>query len=151
MSRVVSILKDYFGRHWMRYVVGVLLVFLSAYLTALIPRLLGSAVDLLNSIPVDTGLVEQTALLMALTAVSAFVSRFVWRYLILGFCRQIEFHLRESVFAHLQHLDMDYYIKNNTGDLITRSIVDVQAVRMMMGFVVVAMIEIGRASWRERV
>jgi ATP-binding cassette subfamily B protein len=46
------------------------------------------------------------------------------------------------VFAHLQRLDMDYYIKNNTGDLITRSIVDVQAVRMMMGFVVVAMIDV---------
>lgn len=85
--------------------------------------------------------IRQIALVMGVIALISFASRFIWRYLIFGFCRKIEFYLREVIFRHLQELSLDFYIKNNTGDIITRSIVDVQAVRMMFGFATVAMID----------
>jgi ATP-binding cassette, subfamily B, multidrug efflux pump len=139
--RSSSFIIDYFKKHWFRYISGLIIVILSTYLGTLIPRYLGQAIDGLNSGPIDLDHVKSIAVSMVIIAIAAFVSRFVWRYMILGFCRQIEFYLREHLFRHLQILSVDYYVKNNTGDLITRAIVDVQAVRIMLGFAIVALID----------
>jgi ATP-binding cassette subfamily B multidrug efflux pump len=139
--RSSSIVYNYFKKHWLRYVIGILIVILSTYLNTIIPKYLGLAIDGLNSKNINIKSVQNIAIFMGVISVLAFVTRFIWRYLILGFCRQIEFYLRENLFAHLQKLSVDYYVKNNTGDLITRAIVDVQAVRMMLGFAIVAIID----------
>ena len=139
--RSSSIIFSYFKKHWLRYFIGLLIVIISTYLNTMIPKYLGQAIDGLNSKNIVIKSVQNIAFIMGITAVLAFVTRFIWRYLILGFCRQIEFYLRENLFGHLQKLSVDYYVKNNTGDLITRAIVDVQAVRMMLGFAIVAIID----------
>ena len=141
LLRSSKIIFLYFKRHWVRYAIGIILVFVSTYLNTMIPRYLGYAIDGLNINNVIVKEVQNIAFKLALISIFAFLTRFIWRYLILGFCRQIEFYLREKLFSHLQKLSVDYYIKNNTGDLITRAIVDVQAVRMMLGFATVAIID----------
>jgi len=141
LLRSSKIIFLYFKRHWVRYAIGIILVFVSTYLNTMIPRYLGYAIDGLNINNVIVKEVQNVAFKLALISIFAFLTRFIWRYLILGFCRQIEFYLREKLFSHLQKLSVDYYIKNNTGDLITRAIVDVQAVRMMLGFSTVAIID----------
>lgn len=136
-----KIVRSYLKKHWLRYFTGIGIVFVSSYLNTLIPRYLGIVVDRLSSPLYTADDVVRTTYILALISVLSFLSRFTWRYLILGFCRQIEFFLRERLFSHLQCLSADYYVKNNTGDIITRTIVDVQAVRMMLGFATVAMID----------
>jgi len=136
-----KIVFNYFKKHWPRYAIGIILVFISTYMNTMIPRYLGYAIDGLNSKIIIISAVQKIAIAMAVIAIIAFLTRFIWRYLILGFCRQIEFFLREKLFSHLQKLSVDYYVKNNTGDLITRAIVDVQAVRMMLGFATVSIID----------
>jgi ATP-binding cassette subfamily B protein len=108
----------------------------------MIPRKLGVAIDALNSTTMNIDEVERVAIVLAVLGIAAFLSRFIWRYLIMGFCRYIEFDLREKMFSHLQKLSADYYIRNNTGDIITRTIIDVQAVRAMIGFGTVAIIDV---------
>ena len=139
--RSSRIVLGYFKKHWLRYVIGILIVIISTYLTTIIPKYLGLSIDALNSKSIDITQVQFFAAVIGVTAVFAFATRFLWRYLILGFCRQIEFYLRENLFVHLQKLSTDYYIKNNTGDIITRAIVDIQAVRMMLGFAIVAILD----------
>jgi len=138
------IILDFFKKHWIRYIFGIFIIIISTYSLTIIPKYLGQAVDALN-IPdaknIDINQVRHIAMLIAVAGVIAFLSRVLWRYLILGFCRHIEFFLRACLFRHLQMLPAEYYIKNNTGYLITRAISDVQAVRMMMGFAVVAVID----------
>jgi ATP-binding cassette, subfamily B, multidrug efflux pump len=139
-SRII-ILK-YFKKHWPRYISGLMIVFIATYLNTMIPRRLGLAVDALNSPDINIEEVRRIAAVLAIISIAAFLSRFIWRYLIIGFCRYIEFYLRENLFAHLQNLTADFYVKNNTGDIITRSIVDVQAVRMMLGFGMISIIDV---------
>ena len=136
-----TLINGYLKKHWIRYSAGILIVMISTYSGTLLPRYLGKAIDGLNSININIMDIRQIALVMGVIALISFASRFIWRYLIFGFCRKIEFYLREVIFRHLQELSLDFYIKNNTGDIITRSIVDVQAVRMMFGFATVAMID----------
>lgn len=60
-------------------------------------------------------------------------TRFGSRYL-MGYCaRHVEFELRNDFFSHLLTLEPQYYVEKNVGDLVSRAINDLNAVRMMLG------------------
>jgi ATP-binding cassette subfamily B protein len=55
------------------------------------------------------------------------------RVILIGISRDIEFDLRNDVFAHLIRLSPDYYNRTRTGDIMARATNDLNAVRMMLG------------------
>ncbi|MGH9892514.1 MAG: ABC transporter ATP-binding protein, partial [bacterium] len=55
------------------------------------------------------------------------------RSLIFNAARDIEYDLRNDLFAHLQKLPMAYYHLQRTGDLMSRVINDISSVRMLLG------------------
>jgi ATP-binding cassette, subfamily B, multidrug efflux pump len=59
--------------------------------------------------------------------------RYLMRKFIIGASRQIEYDLRNDFFAHLEHLPLAYFQANRTGDLMSRAVNDLSAVRMMVG------------------
>ena len=59
--------------------------------------------------------------------------RFLMRRVIVGASRDFEYNLRNDFFAHLQRLDLGYFQRNRTGDLMSRATNDLNAVRMMIG------------------
>src|SRR5918994_4686412 len=67
--------------------------------------------------------------------------RYCWRININGFARRAEADLRERVFAHLQKLPLSYFHYTKTGDLMSRLTNDVQAVRELMGFGSLAIVD----------
>jgi len=70
--------------------------------------------------------------IVALAAVGG-LFRFVMRRIIVGASRDIEYDLRNDFFAHLQRLDLAYFQRHRTGDLMSRATSDLSAVRMMIG------------------
>ena len=96
------------------------------------PWVLKYAVDDLM-LAVDAGKIRFYAVaLLALAAVSG-VFRFLMRRVIIGASRGIEYDLRNDFFAHLQRLDLAYFQRHRTGDLMSRATSDLGAVRMMIG------------------
>ena len=140
MQTTRDYILHYLSGKWFRYVCGLLLVFASAYFTASIPRLLGVAIDRLGEASPVYEIVS-AAWSIVFAALLAFALRFLWRFLIFGFTRGAETYVRKRVFMHLELLAADFYIKFNTGDIITRSISDVQAIRRMFGFGFVAVLD----------
>lgn len=61
------------------------------------------------------------------------VSIYLMRYWIIGVSRKIEYELRRDLFNHLILLDQHFYMKNQTGDLISRSTNDLNDVRSLLG------------------
>ena len=55
------------------------------------------------------------------------------RRIIIGASRDIEYDLRNDFFAHLQRLDLAYFHRHRTGDLMSRATNDLAAVRMLIG------------------
>jgi ATP-binding cassette subfamily B protein len=47
--------------------------------------------------------------------------------------RDVEYELRSDLFAHLQRLPLSFYQAQQTGDLMSRLINDVTAIRMLLG------------------
>jgi ATP-binding cassette subfamily B protein len=69
---------------------------------------------------------------LALAAVAGWF-RFLNRRIIVGASREFEYSLRNEFFAHLQRLDLGYFQRTRTGDLMSRATNDLTAVRMLMG------------------
>src|ERR1700728_4241282 len=59
--------------------------------------------------------------------------QFWMRVIIIGMSRDIEYDLRNDLFAHLIELSQDFYSRYRTGDIMARATNDLNAVRMMLG------------------
>lgn len=61
------------------------------------------------------------------------VSMFLMRKLIISVSRKIEYQLREHLYQKLLALDMAFFLKNETGDLVSRCTNDLNEVRLLLG------------------
>jgi ATP-binding cassette subfamily B protein len=61
------------------------------------------------------------------------VFQYGMRVILIGISRDIEFDLRNDLFAHLIRLSPEYYARTRTGDIMARATNDLNAVRMMLG------------------
>ncbi len=71
-------------------------------------------------------------LIVAIALVQAF-ARACSRFLIFNVARDVEYDLRNDLFAHLESLPLDFYHRQTTGDLMSRLVNDIGAVRLMLG------------------
>ena len=75
---------------------------------------------------------------MILFAVTLGTVRWFSRFIIFNIGRDIEYDLRNDLFEHLTTLGTDFYMKIKTGDLMSRMINDLTAVRMLVGMFVLS-------------
>jgi ATP-binding cassette subfamily B multidrug efflux pump len=71
-------------------------------------------------------------ILVVVMAVKGFFS-FWTRWILIGVSREIEFDLRNDLFEKFVALDPEFYVRNRTGDLMSRATNDLNAVRMVLG------------------
>lgn len=128
----MSRLLEYVRRYRMRYVLGGICLLATASLAMAVPYLLKRAIDAI-SLPDGLAQVATFALIIIGVAVVQGIVRTWSRALIFNVGRDIEFDLRNDLFAHLERLDASFYQRERTGDLMSRLINDVTAVRMMLG------------------
>jgi ATP-binding cassette subfamily B protein len=55
------------------------------------------------------------------------------RWILIGVSREIEYDLRNDLLHKLVRLDPEFYVRNRTGDLMSRATNDLNAVRMVLG------------------
>jgi ATP-binding cassette subfamily B multidrug efflux pump len=79
-----------------------------------------------------TALGKYCIILIAIMAVKGFFS-FWSRWILIGVSREIEFDLRNDLFDRFLKMDPEFYVRNRTGDLMSRATNDLNAVRMVLG------------------
>lgn len=126
-------LEPFLKKYGWRYLPGILFLFLSSWIQTRSPLALGEAVDLLShENPIWEKVLHQ-AWLILLIAVGVFITRFIWRYFIIGNARNCELTLREELFKKYQSLPLSFFYKNKSGDLMAYAINDINAIRMTFG------------------
>ena len=55
------------------------------------------------------------------------------RWILIGVSREIEFDIRNDLLARLVRMDAEFYVRNRTGDLMSRATNDLNNVRMVLG------------------
>jgi ATP-binding cassette, subfamily B, multidrug efflux pump len=125
-------LKIYLWRYWRRYFFGGLCLFGTATLVMWIPWWIREAVRILEQ-GGALGDVTYYAAIIGLAALAQGLIRTYSRALIFNAGRNVEYDLRNDLFAHLQKLPLSFYHARRTGDLMSRVINDISAVRVMLG------------------
>ncbi len=72
------------------------------------------------------------AILAGLMVVKGFLS-FWNRWILIGVSREIEFDIRNDMLARLLRMEPEFYVRNRTGDLMSRATNDLNNVRMVLG------------------
>ena len=125
-------LLPYVKRYRGAYLFGTACVFLHNGIWVLFPLVLGKASDDLNEGVTRHKLLVYAGLLLAI-AVSKGIFQFLTRWVVIGVSRDIEFDLRNDLFARLESLSYSYYQRHRTGDIMARATNDLNAVRMLLG------------------
>jgi len=144
------VLNKYFVKYKWHFLFGIVFVSLSNYFRVLQPQMIREALDLVmenialyrqldgfdlqqelfsilgNTLLVFGGLVLLLAVIMG-------VFMYFMRQTIIVMSRLIEYDMRKELFDHYKRLDLAFYKKNNTGDLMSRITEDVNKVRMYLG------------------
>jgi ABC-type multidrug transport system fused ATPase/permease subunit len=100
--------------------------------TVTIPVLVGSAVEAINNHERDDLL--PLALLVAGAAILRLGLTVVRRLIAGRVSVAVEFDLRERVYQHLQALELGFFDTQQTGQLMSRATVDLQAIRFFLGY-----------------
>jgi len=125
-------LYPYLRRYRGQMAWGAVSILLANGAWVLFPQVIERAINDLNR-----GVTHQKVLTYALllVAVACFkgVFLFLTRWILIGVSREIEFDLRNDMFATLERQSADYYQQHRTGDIMARMTNDLNAVRMLLG------------------
>ncbi len=128
----IARLFDYLWRYWRRYLLGGLCLVGTTSLLMLIPWWVRAAVEVIERGDPESGL-GRYVLWIILAAIGGGLLRVVSRSLIFNAGRNVEYDLRNDLFAHFEKLPLSYYRSQSTGDLMSRAVNDINAVRMLLG------------------
>ena len=124
-------LVPYLKRYRRGLIWGALCVLFTNAIAVQFPQVLR---HVFNELP---GITRQRLFLYALAVVGVFVAKgifqFLTRWVLIGISRDIEFDLRNDLFAHLERLSYSYFQRNRTGDIMARATNDLNAVRNLLG------------------
>ena len=149
-------LREYLLKYNKRYIVGGACLFVTATMVMAIPAVLQRAIDQLASatagntsaagMPGDAVFNDAVfnaapwALAIIALAVGQALVRTVSRSLIFNAGRDVEYDLRNDLFVHLTTLPQSWYHRQRTGDLMSRLVNDLNAVRLLLGLGVLTII-----------
>ena len=108
------------------------LAFAAMGATVVIPWLTGRAIDAIRSHH------HHTLVVLAIVIAAAAAARLVlsvFRRLVAGrVSLAVEYDLRQTLYGHLQRLELGFFDHQQTGQLMSRATVDLQAVRFFLGY-----------------
>ena len=121
-------------RKYLRHLIlGSFFVLASVSFGVTVPHFVGQAIDDLKTTGVTyENLLRSVLIIIGVSIVSgAFL--YLQRRTLINMSRYIEYDLRQSFYAHLQLLPLEFYQNNRTGDLMARATNDLGAVRQIVG------------------
>ena len=132
VSEAWRFLKPYLTRYRTGLALGFGALATKDLLAASLPLIIRAGVDSISSRFALSTLMKFCALLIGLAAIKG-LFQYWMRVILIGVSRDIEYDMRNDLFAHLLRLSPDFYARTRTGDIMARATNDLNAVRMMLG------------------
>jgi ATP-binding cassette subfamily B protein len=125
-------LSPYLKRYWKQLAWGALAVILYNGSKALLPPVIGQAVDEMQHGASQAVILHHALRLLGVAVIMA-IFLYLSRQVIIGASREIEFDLRNDLFRNLERQQASFYHTYRTGDIMARSTNDLSAVRQLLG------------------
>lgn len=126
-------LWEFLYEHKWNYIIGIAVLLIVDGLQLIAPRILGVVTDGLTNKTINMSQIYLYAGAVILVACIVAILRYVWRMLVMGSARDLEFWLRNKFFAHLETLSPNFYNNYKTGDLMAHATNDINSLRMAFG------------------
>jgi ATP-binding cassette subfamily B protein len=116
---------------------------LAMVMTVALPALTGRAVQIISTAPQHHHGAAQATARHELTLIAGAIALLVllrwgfmyWRRMVAGrLSLGVEYDLRKLLYGHLQELELGFFDRQQTGQLMSRATVDLQAVRFFLGY-----------------
>ena len=138
---MLQFLFRYIKKHKWQYIAGIITLFVVDIANIFIPKMTGVITDGLTQGTIAWNGIVQKLWMIFVLGVTLAVGRFLWRYFLFGASRQIERELRDDMFSHLTTMDVEFYNRNKTGDLMMHFTSDLDAIRQSIGIAVICVFD----------
>lgn len=144
------LLLPYLKRYRGLYVAGLACILASTALKVVIPFLLGGSVDELRAVSdgsrdVAAGelrrMILEGVLSIVAVAVAVAITRTTSRLCVLGNSRRAVHDVRRDLFDHLLELSPSFYVRHQTGDIMSRCVNDARNLQGLLGPVLMYLVE----------
>jgi ATP-binding cassette subfamily B multidrug efflux pump len=125
-------LAPYLKRYWKSLAWGGVATIFYNVIKVLLPLVIGHAIDDMHHGLTEAKIIHHALRLLGVAALSA-VFLYITRQVIIGASREIEFDLRNDLFANLERQPANFYHTHRTGDIMARTTNDLNAVRQLLG------------------
>jgi ATP-binding cassette subfamily B multidrug efflux pump len=132
MRKLAISVGPYLWRHRRGVALGMGALLIKDLLGAALPLAIKSGIDSLTAGFRIEKVFQFAAILVALSLGKG-IFQYWMRVILIRISRDIEYDLRNELFAHLIRLSSSFYARYRTGDLMARATNDLNAVRMMLG------------------
>ncbi len=130
--RVVLRLLGFVKKYWRRLLLSFICLIVTTVASLVIPRVLGQGIDTVLSSGQRSSLIIAAAIIIGSSAMRG-LTAYGNRYLTEVVSQKASYDIRDALYDHLQRLSFAYYDKAQTGQLMSRATVDIEAVRMFLG------------------
>jgi len=133
--KVVLRLMRFVKKYWLTLTFSLICLLASTVFSLIVPRMLGRGIDAVLKAD-NQGYLYLAAGVVVGAAVLRGVAGYIQQYLTQVVSQKVSYDIRNALFDHLQKLSFAYHDKAQTGQLMSRATVDIEAVRMFlaMGF-----------------
>lgn len=133
-------LNKYFRKYWGKLVIGIIITIIARVFQLVMPSFVKKSIEVVENYVAEEIaeatarelLLEYILIIIGAALLSGFFT-FLMRQTIINVSRYIEFDLKNEVFDHYQLLNLNFYKRNRTGDLMNRISEDVNQVRLYAG------------------
>lgn len=139
----MKLILPYFRKNLNKILAGIFCMVVVDLAQLIVPQIIRQVVDSLaaTAVPDRQALAVQCLVIVGLGIFMAAL-RYSWRILLMGSARDLERGLRDSLYAHALSLDMGYYDRTKTGDVMAHATSDLNHVRMAFGFGIIVLVDI---------
>ena len=133
-------LNKYFKKYWFKLFLGIIITIIARVFQLVMPSYVKNSIEVvekylggITSEPEARSLLLEYILIIIGAALLSGFFTFLMRQTIINVSRYIEYDLKNEVFDHYQLLNLNFYKRNRTGDLINRISEDINQVRLYAG------------------
>jgi ATP-binding cassette subfamily B protein len=133
-----KLVLPYFKKNKYKVAAGISFLLVVDFFQLLIPYFIKKSIDVITQNNQDFSIVLKYGVLIILSGVVITFLRYWWRVFLIGTSRYIEKGIRQSLFEHVMNLDLRFFDKIKTGDIMAHATSDINHIRMAFGIGVVA-------------
>jgi ATP-binding cassette subfamily B protein len=119
-------------KYWRGLLLSFICLIVTTVASLVIPRVLGQGIDTVLSSGQRSSLILAAVIIIGSSALRG-LTAYGNRYLTEVVSQRASYDIRDALYDHLQRLSFAYYDKAQTGQLMSRATVDIEAVRMFLG------------------